>query len=153
VLFLVDFALIVVLFHFNDIVARFAERRDDCDDAFGASIVGGEREKQIIVVALQQVAKKKRTTLDIFPGSKNNFHAALRGGLGHELHQAASIAARNRFGIKVGFDRDNAGDEVSVDLVFRGGGLDEFVIRAADAGLGLGRVGGEEQLRLDGDDF
>jgi len=98
-------------------------------DAIGAGVVGGEGERQVVVVQQQQLFQVARAGVDIFRGIENVFHAEAVGGFGEQLHQPAGVFARDGFGIEIGLDGNHAADEVGVHAVFRGGGAYDFRVR------------------------
>lgn len=92
-----------------------------------------------------------RAGIDILRGIENVGDLIFRGGGGNELHEAAGLFAGDGVNVEIGFDGDDAANEIGVDAVFFGGVVDECV----EGGSGRGerrRVGGEHVFRVDGKD-
>src|SRR4030088_233543 len=87
------FALVVGALYFANVGLCFGEGRDAAIflHAIGASVVGGESEDEVVVVAVEKLTEVAGAGVDIFAGIENVAHAEARGGAGDELHQAAGI--------------------------------------------------------------
>ena len=76
-----------------------------------AGVVGGERERQIVVVKLKKVVQVMRSGVNVFLRIENVLHAQAGGGFREQLHQPARVLGGNGFRIKVGFHFHHAADE------------------------------------------
>jgi len=120
-------------------------------DALRTGVVGGEGEREIVVVAIEKFAEIFCAGFDIFLRVENVFDAESHGGLREKLHETAGVFAGDGFGIEFRFGGDDADDEVGVHSMMLRGGLNEAGVR--NIGKPGTRLGMENFFGLDGDDF
>ena len=108
----------------GDIEARFAVRRDAVPaiDSGGAGVVGGEREGEIVVVALEQAVEVGGSAVYVLAGREGVGYSELGGSARHELHEALGSGAAYGVGVVAALFADNGGEQVGVEVVLRSGG-------------------------------
>jgi hypothetical protein len=113
----------------NDVGAGFAIGGDAmvAVDGGRASVVGGEREGEIVVVAGQELVEVGGAAGDVLVGSEGVRDAKLLGGAGHELHEAAGSGTGDGIGAASAFSFHDAGEEFDVDVVLRSGLAEELM--------------------------
>jgi len=112
-------------------------------DAPRSGIVGGEGFDEVEVIALEEFAEIAGAGLDVGLGIEGVVHAELRGGLGHELHEALRAFGGDGADIESAFGADDAGDEIGIEFVGAAGGFYGFgeiegTGRDGCGGLGIG---------------
>ena len=83
----------------------------------GARIIGGQRQREVAVVPLQQLAQVARSRVDVLLRVVNVLHSHPLRRLRQQLHQPAGILGRQCFWIEVGLHGNYAGDEVGIHAV------------------------------------
>src|SRR5437899_11572387 len=76
--------------HAREVLLRLGDGRDATRvlDGPGTGVVGGDRERQVAAVAVEQHAQVAAPTLDVVARQEDVHHLVLRGRLRHELHQS-----------------------------------------------------------------
>src|SRR5438105_1417322 len=86
-----------------------------------AGVIGGKREREIVVVELQQLFQVARASVDVLLRIENIFHAQACRGFREQLHQAAGVLTGNGFRVEMGLDLHHAGNEFGVHAIARSG--------------------------------
>ena len=126
-------------------------------DGAGTGVVGGEGERDVVLVAGEQLVEVLGAAFDVLGGGEGVGDTKCGGGAGHELHEAAGAGAGDGAGVAARLGADDGGEQVGVDVVgFAGVGeeLGELLLcgfkagelgaaaREGLAGGGKGRVRG-----------
>jgi len=74
-------------------------------------VIGRQRERQVTVKAVQQIAKVSGSACNILFGIERIVHIPSHGRVGHELHQADGPRPRHRIRIKIGFCFNDGADQ------------------------------------------
>ena len=86
-------------------------------DCSGASVVGGESKREVVVVALKEGVEVGGSTIDVLIRDEGVGDSELGCGSRHELHQALSTGAADGARVTAALCADHAGEQIGVEVM------------------------------------
>jgi len=137
--------------HRRHVTARFLIRRHAAEalDRRAARIVGGERQRGVVVESIEQQAQQPHAAADVLPWVLNVGYTVIARGARRQLHQSASAFRRDRARVESRLGADHRLHQRGLDAILRGELVDDVVEVVAGCARWARRGGGDYENSVD----